>query len=102
MSHDERVELGAKIAGRGDEELKEVAQKLKKIMDQSRSRLSSVGSVQSPLQPIVEEAPRLSSIGSNVSPFSLASTATASPSPMFQPSSSPSASSSVPASASAD
>ena len=107
MSHDERVELGAKIAGRGDEELKEVAQKLKKIMDESRSRLSSVGSVQSPLQPIVEETPRLSSIGSNVSPFSLASTATASPSPlnappMFQPSSSPSASSSVPASASAD
>ena len=82
MTHEERVELGAKIAGRGEEELKEVAQKLKKIMDESRARISSASSIQSPLRPIVEEAPRLSSIGSNISPFSLASTATATPSPL--------------------
>ena len=51
-------------------------------MDESRTRISSASSIQSPLRPIVEEAPRLSSIGSNISPFSLASTATATPSPL--------------------
>lgn len=96
MSHQEKVELGEKIHGRDEEEIKAVAAKLKMFME-ANSRLSSIGS--SVASPLPEASPRPSicdtsilpssvdklkvrlSIGSDISPFSLASTATNTPSP---------------------
>ena len=96
MSHQEKIELGQKINGRNEEEIQAVAAKLKKFMDEN-NRLSSVSS--SVASPLPEASPRPSvsdsiippsgvdnlkarlSIGSDISPFSLASTATNTPSP---------------------
>merc|ERR1712066_255526 len=96
MSHQEKVELGEKIAGRGEEEIRSVAAKLKKYMGDNQ-RLSSAGSsvssatVFSPRPSVTDPSSVLPSyldnpqvkvsIGSDVSPFSLASTATNTPSP---------------------
>ena len=96
MSHQEKIELGQKINGRNEEEIQAVAAKLKKFMEEN-NRLSSVSS--SAASPLPEASPRPSvsdsiippsgvdnlkarlSIGSDISPFSLASTATNTPSP---------------------
>jgi len=73
MSNQERAELKEKITNRSEDEMKVVAEKLKKIIQQSRPSLASPS-----IPAILEEEQRLS-IGSDVSPFSLASTATPSP-----------------------
>ena len=100
MTHQEKVQLGERIHGRDEAEIQAVAAKLKKIMEEN-NRLSSVAS--SVASPLPEASPRLSvsdstsssilptsnmdhikarlSIGSDVSPFSLASTGTNTPSP---------------------
>merc|ERR1719378_1849332 len=79
MSHQERVELGEKITNRSEEEMKLVAEKLKKIIQKARPSLGS-----SSITAILEEDQRLS-IGSDISPFSLGSAGTISPSPVFLP-----------------
>merc|ERR1719341_1748752 len=99
MTRQEKVQLGERIHGRDEAEIQAVAAKLKKLMEEN-NRLSSVAS--SVASPLPEASPRLSvsdssssilptsnmdhikarlSIGSDVSPFSLASTATNTPSP---------------------
>ena len=98
MTHQEKVQLGERIHGRDEAEIQAVAAKLKKIMEEN-NRLSSVAS--SVASPLPEASPRPSvsdsssilptsnmdhikarlSIGSDVSPFSLASTGTNTPSP---------------------
>jgi len=79
MSHQERVELGEKITNRSEEEMKLVAEKLKKIIQKARPSLGS-----SSITAILEEDQRLS-IGSDISPFSLGSAGTITPSPVFLP-----------------
>ena len=74
MSHEERVQLGEKLANRGEQEMLEVAQKLRHMM---KDRTSSVGSSLPPV--IIEEEDQ--SIGSDVSPFSLTSSTNVTPSP---------------------
>jgi len=98
MTHQEKVQLGERIHGRDEAEIQAVAAKLKKFMEEN-NRLSSVASsVASPLpeaspRPSVSDSPSILptsnvdhikarlSIGSDVSPFSLASTGTNTPSP---------------------
>ena len=89
MSHKERVELAAQISNRSEEEMQEVANKLKRIMNDSRrsSVASTVGSEVKKTRLSSVEGSLLSpgSIGSTVSPFSLGSTLTTTPSPLTNP-----------------
>ena len=78
MTHEERVALGEKLSNRGEEELLEVAKKLRHMM---KGRTSSVGSSLPPV--IMEEVNQ--SIGSDVSPFSIASSNNMTPSPNLLP-----------------
>lgn len=83
MSHQEKVELREEIHGRDEAEIKAVAARLQKFMEEN-NRLSSVGSsIASPLPLLptnVDLVKARLSIGSDISPFSLASTATNTPS----------------------
>ena len=76
MSHEEKVELGQKISNRSEAEMKEVFEKLKRVMEADGRRSSVASSLGSDAK-----KPKLS-IGSDISPFSLASSCTATPSPL--------------------
>ena len=82
MSHDEKIALAAELNNKSEEETAQLKEKLMEVLNK-HPRLSSVSSVGSPRSSLFPQS--RPSIGSDVSPFSLASTATATPSPNLLP-----------------
>jgi len=82
MSHEEKLALAAELNNKSEEETAQLKEKLMEVLNK-HPRLSSVSSLGSPRSSLFPQS--RPSIGSDVSPFSLASTATATPSPNLLP-----------------